>query len=231
MSTIQAPSAVGTAIQNPVSGYGYGDAGQPPTSESSVLRAMNDAQKIMGEYALKENNDEMKASMNRREASLQKKRLAVHKSAEKERDAAWDRAVAGIGAGILGMIGGAVSLSSVVGAGQQMSKAVTEGSLPGLSGFTERGSKLESWNKVGYSAQGLQGVSGVVTSIGQKTGADKDVEKKFQNLDGQMQDNDASISTDMARRRNGDATDATKRVEKVNEMQLDFLRAAVRTLS
>ena len=229
MSTIYAPSAAGTAMQSQASGYG--DAGQSPASESSVLRAMNEAQQIMGEFALKENTNDMKASLDRREASLQKKRLAVYKSAENEKDAAWDRAAAGIAAGFVAIVGGAISLTSVVGGGQQMSKAATEGSLTGLSSFTERGFKLDAWNKVGHSAQGLQGVGGVISSIGQKTGADKDVEKKFQDLDGQMQDSDASISMDISRRRNGDAAEATKRVEKVNELQLEFLRSAMRTLA
>lgn len=230
MSTMSISSNTGVMMQNPAPYIGNVD--QAAGTESSVLRAMAEAEASMGQAALKENVDAMKASMDNREIALQKKRLAVHQSAKKELDGAWDRNVSMIINGICGIAGAAASLGCVYAAGKQMSKAVTEGSVTDMTRYTQRGNKLDMWNSVGAAGQTTgQSIGSVTSAFGQKVGAEREYEKKYHDVEGQMQDSDANVAMDLARRRSGDTGEANRRLDKVNELRLEYLRSAMRVLA
>ncbi|OZI62074.1 hypothetical protein [Bordetella genomosp. 11] len=230
MPNISASTMSGMAMQS--SYQGGTDLPSPVTSAAAVLRAMAEAEQLLGEAALKENARDMKESMMRRGADLQKRQASVYESCEKEMDGAWWRCAGRTASSVLSMLAGGITLGSVAGSANQMSKASADGSITNMSAYTPRGQKLDSWNRVGQSGQYVQqGLGGLSSAIGDKNGTEYDVQKKYQDLEGQLRDSDAQLSMDILRRRNGDVSDAAKRVEKVNDMRLEYLRAAVRTLA
>ncbi|WP_157793083.1 hypothetical protein [Bordetella genomosp. 8] len=230
MSTMSVSSNAGVMAHSQVPGFG--DVDQVAGAESSVLRAMAEAEKIMGEAALKENADAMKACLDNREIALQKKRVAVHQSARKELDAAWDKNLAMLANAGMSVLGAAISFGCVYAAGKQMNKAVSEGSVLNMTRYTERGSAIDNWNGLGTASQTTaQGLGSATSSIGQTLGAKRDAEKKYHDVEGQMQDSDANVAMDLARRRSGDTGEANRRLDKVNELRLEFMRSAMRVLA
>ncbi|WP_145925325.1 hypothetical protein [Bordetella sp. H567] len=224
---IQSPNAA-TPVRSP----DVGDAMPVFGSESAVLRAMAEAERLLGEIPLKQNAHDMKEALLRREAGLQKKRNFVFEACEREQSAASWRFATKMASGVLSMFAGGVTLGGAAGAGRQMNKAVADGSVSNMTTYTPRGNSIDTWNKVGQSGQFLQqGVGGMVTAIGDDQGTKFDIEKRYKDVLGQMSDSDVQLASDIQRRRNGDVADTTKRVEKMADTRVEYLRAAVRTLA
>lgn len=232
MSTISAVTAPGLAPGLATQNQGP-DAGKEEFSGSveAMVRAMAEAQRITGESTMKENLDDMMLSMNRRQAYLQKKRDSVYAGCDKERDSVWWKSAGRIASAFLSLAAAGMSLGGVAGGGRQMNKAAAEGSLSNMSNFSQRGFKLDAWNKFGQSGQFVQqGLGGVAQTVGEQKSTSYEVDKKFQDIEGQMYDSDAAVLMDLIRRRGSDAMDAIKRAEKNNEARVEYLRAAMRTL-
>lgn len=229
MSTTLATPATNQYMYAPTAGAD--GASHVCGSEGAVMRAMSEAQQLMADSTLEESARDMKESMSRRESSLQQKRTAIYQACEDEKNAAMWRSFTRIASGVLSIAAGAATMGSVAGGGNQMRKATAEGSLQNLSTFTERGFKMDAWNKIGQVAGYVQqGLGAGFTALGEQNGTSYDVVKKYREVEGQMADSDAQVSIDIARRRNGDVADATKRAEKFNEMQLEFTRSSIRTM-
>ncbi|ANN68300.1 hypothetical protein [Bordetella bronchialis] len=233
MNTISAPTS-GMAMQNalPDPVQNPASAGPCGASESFMMSMIAEAERLMGDSARKLNSDESQAAIMRTEAAWQKKRAAVFEGCNRELDAAWWRKITKIATGLFSMFGGALSLGSAVGAGNQVNKAFTEGTLASMTQYTDRGNKVDTWSRVGQTAQSLpQGVGALAASYGESETAEAEVRKRYQDVEGQMSDNDAQVTMELWRKRYGDASEATRRVDKINETRAEYLRSAVRILA